>query len=105
MPRHDPIPPRRSPPPEQERAAEAWAHFRRSMRWTTWAAVATVLLSLLWLWRTGPVQIHMLIATALGVGLSVLVAGALMGLIFYSNRSGADDEAGQGDHDDDDWRR
>lgn len=106
MPRHDPIPPRRPAPPDPHRVADAWAHFRRSMRWSTMAALATVALSLFWLWESGPVQIHMLIATALGVGLSVIVAGALMGLIFYSNRSGADDETGHGDQDDDDhWRR
>lgn len=66
------------------------------------AALAMVALSLFWLWQSGPVQIHMLIATALGVGLSVIVAGALMGLIYFSSRSGADDDVGQGDEDDDD---
>ena len=35
----------------------------------------------------GP-HIHMLLATALGVGFSVLLAGALMGLVFLSARSG-----------------
>ena len=70
--------------------------------WTTMAALAMVALSLFWLWQSGPVQIHMLIATALGVGLSVIVAGALMGLIYFSSRSGADDDVGQGDEDDDD---
>ena len=40
----------------------------------------------------GP-HIHMLIATALGAGLSVLVAMALMSLVFLSARSGHDAEA------------
>ena len=39
-------------------------------------------------------HIHMLIATALGIGLTVLLGTALMTLIFLSNRSGHDAEAG-----------
>lgn len=38
-------------------------------------------------------RIHMLIATALGVGLSVLLGTALMTLVFLSNRDGHDAEA------------
>ena len=58
-------------------------------------AVVTVLLSLIYLKRSGePVPIHMLIATIAGVGLTVLVGTGLMGLIFLSNRSGMDEEAG-----------
>ena len=58
------------------------------------ATLATVLLSLFYLRRSGgPMPIHMVIATILGVGLTVLVGTGLMGLIFLSNRSGHDDEA------------
>lgn len=39
-------------------------------------------------------HIHMLIATALGIGLTVLLGTALMTLIFLSNKSGHDAEAG-----------
>ncbi len=39
------------------------------------------------------VRIHMLIATALGVGLSVLLGIALMSLVFLSNRLGQDASA------------
>ena len=39
------------------------------------------------------IHIHMLIATALGVGLTVLLAGALMSLVFLSSSSGHDEEA------------
>jgi len=38
-------------------------------------------------------HVHMLIATALGAGLSVLLAGALMSLMFLSASSGHDEEA------------
>ena len=40
-------------------------------------------------------RIHMLIATALGTGLMVLVGGALMSLVFLSASSGHDDSAGE----------
>ena len=40
------------------------------------------------------VRVHMLIATALGTGLMVLVGGALMALVFLSASSGHDDSAG-----------
>ena len=74
----------------------AWARYRQTMKWMALAAVVTVLLALIWLKSFGePVPLHMTIATILGVGLSVLVGTGLMGLIFLSDRSGADDEAGR----------
>ena len=39
------------------------------------------------------VHIHMLIATALGVGLTVLLGTGLMALVFLSSSSGYDDAA------------
>ena len=38
-------------------------------------------------------HVHMLIATALGIGLTVLVGTALMTLVFISNSSGHDEAA------------
>ena len=106
MPRHDPFPPRRPAAPlhDEERAALAWARYKQTMKWMALAAVVTVLLALIWLKSFGePVPVHMTIATILGVGLSVLVGTGLMGLIFLSNRSGVDDEAGRpGDEEDED---
>ena len=98
MPRHDPVPPHRraAPLPDEERRAIAWARYRQTMKWMALAALVTVLLALVWLKSFGePVPLHMTIATILGVGLSVLVGTALMGLIFLSSRSGMDDEAGR----------
>ena len=43
------------------------------------------------------VHIHMLIATALGVGLSVLLGSGLMSLVFLSSTSGHDDQARGGE--------
>ena len=39
-------------------------------------------------------HVHMLIATALGIGLTVLLGTALMTLVFLSNSSGHDADAG-----------
>ena len=111
MPRHDPVPPRRptaSRPghgePPHERPAVSWARYRQMMKWMALAAVVAVLLALIWLKSFGePVPIHMMIATILGVGLTVLVGTGLMGLVFLSSRSGMDDEAGRpGEEDEED---
>ena len=99
MPHHDPIPPRR--PVDYDRAAAAWARYKAMMRWMALAAFVAVLLALIYLKSSGePVPIHMLIATIAGVGLSVLLGTALMGLVFLSNSSGHDDAASQGSRDD-----
>lgn len=88
MPRHDPI------PPKLDRAALAWARYKRLMSWMAIAAVVAVLLALIYLKSEGrPVPIHMMIATIAGVGLTVLLGTALMGLVFLSNASGHDDAA------------
>lgn len=97
MPRHDPIPPR-SRAPDYERAALAWARYKAMMRWMALAAFVSVLLALIWLKSTGaPLPTHAVIATVAGVGLSVLLGTALMGLVFLSNNSGHDDEASGGE--------
>lgn len=73
-------------------AAFAWARYKRIMRWMALisAVVAGVSVWLLWRW-VGPLPIHVAIATALGVGLSILMAAALMGLVFLSSGSGHDE--------------
>lgn len=73
-------------------AAFAWARYRRMMGWMALvsATCAGVAVCALWRW-VGPLPIHMAIATALGVGLSVLMAAALMGLIFLSSGTGHDE--------------
>jgi hypothetical protein len=99
MPRHDPVPPRLSAA-DYERAASAWARYKAMMKWMALAAFVSVLLALIYLKSSGePVPIHMAIATIAGVGFSVLLGTALMGLVFLSNNSGHDDAAG-GEHDD-----
>ncbi len=71
------------------------------MGWMTLAAVTAVLLALIYLKSFGdPVPLHMQIATALGVGFTVLVGAGLMSLVFLSSRSGHDDDATFGDWND-----
>jgi multisubunit Na+/H+ antiporter MnhB subunit len=68
------------------------------MSWMTIAALVAVLLALIYLKSEGrEVPIHMMIATIAGVGLSVLLGTALMGLVYFSNNSGHDETVGRGD--------
>lgn len=60
------------------------------------AAIAVVLV----IQGEDELQIHMIIATALGVSLTVLLAGALMTLVFLSSRSGHDEQARRVDKED-----
>jgi uncharacterized integral membrane protein len=91
MPNPDPI------PPHLDQAALAWKRYRNLMKWMVLASVIAVILALIYLAAGGePMSIHLVIATAAGVGLSVLLGTALMGLVFLSNRSGADDDAAGG---------
>lgn len=72
------------------------------MGWMALAALAAVLLALIWLKSFGdPVPLHMQIATVLGVGLTVVVGAGLMTLVFLSSRSGHDEDATFGDWNDD----
>ena len=82
------------PPAHLQRTALAWARYKQLMKWMTLVAVAAALLALLYLGQgEGPMPVHMVIATLAGVGLTVLLGTALMGLVFLSNASGHDDAA------------
>ncbi|TMJ15316.1 MAG: hypothetical protein E6G94_07440 [Alphaproteobacteria bacterium] len=96
MPSHDPVPGRRDPR-RLERETRAWLRYRRMMKWMAAASVAAALLALLYLKLSGvEMGINVIIATSAGVGLSVLLGTALMGLVFLSNSGGHDDEAAGG---------
>jgi len=99
VPRHDPNP--RARQARDAAAAKAWADYRKMMSWMALAAIVTAGLSLAWLASQGTeMRLHLVIATIAGVGFSVLIGTALMGLVFLSNRSGHDaDAAGRGDDD------
>ena len=71
----------------------AWARYRRLMRGMALVSLLAVVGALAWLRYTLGDQftIHMVIATAAGVGLSVMLGAALMGLVFLSSGSGHDE--------------
>ena len=84
MPNHDPMPP----------LEPLKRQFLKIMRWGVLFSVAIAALAVALVARGDEtIHIHMLIATALGVGLSVLLGIALMTLVFLSSRMGQDDDA------------
>lgn len=84
MPHTDPVPP----------IGPLKIRFIRVMRWAALFSVAIAVLAVVLVARgDSELHIHMLIATALGVGVSVLLGAALMTLIFLSNSSGFDADA------------
>ena len=85
MPQMDPVP---SPqPPLMQRF---WRIFRLlAVLSVVLAALAVALVT----WGAGEIHASLIIATFLGVGLTVLVGTGLMSLVFLSNSSGHDDAA------------
>ena len=85
MPRPDPLPSPR---------ASTFRTFKRAMRWMALLSIAVAAAAVVLVARGDDgVHIHMLIATALGVGLTVMLGTALMLLSFLSASSGHDDQA------------
>jgi uncharacterized membrane protein YjjP (DUF1212 family) len=85
MPRPDPVPsPRYS----------LLRRFKRIMRWLALLSIVIAAIAVLLVARgDDPVHVHMLVATALGVGLTVLLGTGLMALSFLSARSGHNEQA------------
>ncbi len=85
MPRPDPI-----PSPRHSLMRRFWRIFRLlALLSIVIAAIAVLLVA-----RGDPaIHVHMLIATALGIGLTVLLGTALMTLVFLSSSSGHDEAA------------
>ena len=82
----------RSPLDDPDNAAFAWARWRRMMRLMAAITGVAVIGALIYLWIALPeVSIHFYIAVGLGVGVSMLLMGALMGLVFMSNGTGHDE--------------
>ncbi len=84
-PRPDPL-----PTPRQTTMRRFWRIFRLlTLLSIVVAAIAVVLVA-----RGDPtIHIHMLIATALGIGLTMLLGTGLMTLAFLSSSSGHDEQA------------
>lgn len=71
----------------------AWSRYRRLMKGMALVSLVAVILALVYLRISlgDQFNIHMIIATAAGVGLSVMLGAALMGLVFLSSGSGHDE--------------
>jgi hypothetical protein len=93
MPRPDPVP---TPAPTPGPTA---ARFKLILKWSALLSVVVAAIAVLAVQHGDPeLHIHMLIATGLGVFLTVMLGTGLMSLIFLSNSSGHD--ASVADHQD-----
>lgn len=69
-----------------------WRRYRRLMLWMFAFSLVMVGCALLWMHTQGVVlRLHFMIAMGLGIALSLMLAGALMGLVFVSSRAGIDE--------------
>jgi len=88
------------PEPAPDTRLSVLQRFRRIMKWMALFSIVVAAVAVLLVARGDEgVHIHMLIATALGAGLSVLLAGALMSLVFLSSSTGHDEEANRFEED------
>ncbi|QDX26674.1 hypothetical protein FPZ54_12055 [Sphingomonas suaedae] len=72
----------------------AWGRYRRIFGIVAAAALASAVIAVVTLYvAIGEFQLHASIAMAIGIGLSVLLGGALMGLVFLSSGTGHDERA------------
>ncbi|MEI9927165.1 MAG: hypothetical protein WDN44_04885 [Sphingomonas sp.] len=74
-------------------AAFAWGRFRAILGWMAAVAgvVAALSVAILWAWL-GWMQFSMALATAAGVFFTIMMAAALMGLMFLSSGTGHDEQ-------------
>ena len=81
-----------SPLDDPNTAFHAWARYKRIMRRMALATLVVVILALIVVYmRNGFVSIHLYIAAAAGIGLTMLLGAALMGLVFLSSGTGHDE--------------
>ncbi len=73
-------------------AAFAWGRYRSLLWWMAAASGLAVIGGLAVLrWMVGPMPWPMMIGTACGIFFTVLLAAALMGLVFLSSGTGHDE--------------
>ena len=86
----------------QRSSSNHWRRFRRLMLLMTVVAFGTAGFAV-WQMRADgvPFHLHFMIAMGGGIIIALLLAGALMGLAFVSNRSGHDDAVTVVDEQDD----
>ena len=83
---------RKSPLDDPVKAAHAWARYRQIMKWLFAATGLTVAIAVGLLFAyNGMISVHFYIAVAMGISLTMLLGGGLMGLVFLSNGTGHDE--------------
>lgn len=76
---------------DKHHAAHAWTRFRRILTAMGAAAMAVALLVVAYLWwSSGPLPILFVVLTVAGVWATIMMAAALMGLMFLSSGTGHD---------------
>ena len=89
------------PDPTQSPRGSMLRRFVRAMKWLALLSVVVAAIAVLLVARGDEgVHLHMLIATALGVALTVLLGTGLMVLTFLSSSSGHDEAASKFDRED-----
>lgn len=73
---------------------QARSEFRRIAKWIAVAAVLMVVGALAYLRWMDAWSVHAVVATILGVFLSVVLGCGLFALAFFSDKSGHDDDVG-----------
>ena len=82
-----------SPLDNRDTSDVAWSRYRRLMKGMALVSAVAVAFALVYLRISlgDQLNIHMIVATTAGVGLSVMLGAALMGLVFLSSGSGHDE--------------
>lgn len=76
---------------ENTKQQAAALEFRRMIKWIVVAGVLMVIGALLYIRAMDAWSLHAVIATVLGVFVSVLLGSGLFALAFFSDKSGHDD--------------
>jgi hypothetical protein len=83
---------RPSPLDEPTHAAHAWKRYKRLLGWMALLTALVIAVALGVLYESGAlVSIHFVIATVLGIGVTMMLMAALMGLVFLSSGTGHDE--------------
>ncbi len=89
---------KKSPLDDPEQATFAWARYKRLMRFMFLLTAGIVAIAMALLYDgESEASVHYYIAIALGIGFTMLLASALMGLVFLSAGTGHDDSIGKDD--------
>lgn len=84
-------------PPRLSRT-EAKRQFKKLLGWTFVISIVTLLIAFVWLNAQGTdMRWPFMLAVAVGIIFSLMMAAALMGLLFFSSASGADERGGPED--------